>query len=105
MANYERADRLIMAHNIQDSEVKLGHNHLSDWSIDELEKLFPKQKAQKTERVKTNKNSPVVGATPAEFDWRVMGGVTPIKDQMACGASWAFAAVAAIEGAHYAQWS
>jgi KDEL-tailed cysteine endopeptidase len=47
----------------------------------------------------------MIGTAPAEFDWRIEEGVTPIKNQLSCGASWAFAAVAAIESAHYANWS
>ncbi|KAL6560595.1 Senescence-specific cysteine protease sag12 [Orobanche gracilis] len=35
---------------------------------------------------------------PASIDWRQRGAATPIKDQGGCGAFWAFAAVAAIEG-------
>jgi len=34
---------------------------------------------------------------PAVFDWRELGGVTPIKNQLNCGSCWAFNAVGAFE--------
>ena len=36
-------------------------------------------------------------AVPAEWDWRALGKVTPMKNQGSCGSCWAFAAVAALE--------
>jgi hypothetical protein len=34
---------------------------------------------------------------PAAFDWCVLGGCTPIKDQLGCGACWAFGLNGAFE--------
>lgn len=34
---------------------------------------------------------------PTNWDWREMDGMTPVKDQGACGSCWAFAATAAFE--------
>lgn len=38
---------------------------------------------------------------PASIDWRLLGAVTPVKDQAICGSCWSFGTVGTLEGAYF----
>lgn len=44
---------------------------------------------------------PALTGNPSDQDWRAHGGVTPVKNEGACDASWAFASTGLVEGDHF----
>eukprot|EP00933_Yihiella_yeosuensis_P042420 TRINITY_DN36996_c0_g1_i1.p1 TRINITY_DN36996_c0_g1~~TRINITY_DN36996_c0_g1_i1.p1 ORF type:complete len:483 (-),score=83.95 TRINITY_DN36996_c0_g1_i1:181-1629(-) len=50
--------------------------------------------------VDSNNNTLVMKPQPAAIDWRLTKAITPVKNQGACGACWAFASAQEVESMH-----
>ncbi|CAG4983306.1 unnamed protein product [Parnassius apollo] len=96
--------RFIHSNNRARRGFSLSVNHLADRTDDELAALrglrysepipmglpFPYGESELRE---------MQAKLPPEFDWRLSGAVTPVKDQLWCGSCWSYGAVGAVEGA------
>lgn len=99
--------RFIHSTNRANKGYRLAVNHLADRTPLELRALRGKQRSTTT----YNGGLPfpydaklAVADVPSEFDWRLYGAVTPVKDQSVCGSCWSFGTTGAIEGAYFVKY-
>ncbi|KAI2805444.1 hypothetical protein BLOT_004441 [Blomia tropicalis] len=95
--------RFIMAHNRKTTSFKLGVNHLTDRSNDELKVLRGVRSTNKEYNggMYFDKTKYNMSKLPSQWDWRLVGAVTPVKDQAICGSCWSFGTTGAMEGAYF----
>ncbi|KAJ0171290.1 hypothetical protein K1T71_012840 [Dendrolimus kikuchii] len=97
--------RLVNEHNKKNLSYRLELNAFSDWTDEELAYLsgtYPSDPEEvlalpfpHTEEEVEN----LVKELPSEYDLRLEGLISPVKNQAHCGSCWAFAATAVLEGA------
>lgn len=97
--------RFIHSKNRAGLGYSLAVNHLADRTEDELQVL---RGFRSTKPVGGNGGKPFPSDLltskdhmPDQWDWRIMGAVTPVKDQSVCGSCWSFGTIGHVESAYF----
>ncbi|XP_018569133.1 digestive cysteine proteinase 1 [Anoplophora glabripennis] len=94
--------RFIHAVNRQNRGYSLTVNHLADKTELELKALRGKTYSGEYNGGQPFPYKNIDGdSLPTQFDWRIFGAVTPVKDQSVCGSCWSFGTVGTVEGAYF----
>lgn len=101
--NFRQNLRFVHSSNRARLGFTLTVNHLADRTDDEIAALRGRRYSGPNPGLPFPYTEAVVeemgDKLPSEFDWRLFGAVTPVKDQSVCGSCWSFGTVGAVEGA------
>lgn len=111
---WRKNHELIEQHNSKhpSPSYRLGHNEYSDMTLEEFQAHFklgqPVQASDVKPKVSNSALAEEIARSlkevvdlPDYTNWILQGGVTPVKNQGACGSCWAFSTTGALEGAKY----